>query len=264
MSNTPGRAAKSPIAMNFAKAYELKRIPGIGDAKAQKIVEARREGHSMLSVDRMPNITGIPAKEWQDMLAKNEISFTADSRRSQRDGGEDENPQDSENEIALTTCTHGFIDPRKHEQDVRKEKERADDERHQYNRETKHKSEYFDSEIDRIKEENELAVIAIRSELVREKEQHEQEICFLKGKFHKYERTAVADFKELESENNSLRTEIKEAKAQRDEAMRDCSGAINELSIVSDENNQLRVAVNKLHVQLGERLSDLKSHRSQG
>ena len=65
--------SKGMININKATLEELMTIPGIGQAKAQSIVDYRNENGKFKSVDELTNITGIGAKTLEKLRDKVDI-----------------------------------------------------------------------------------------------------------------------------------------------------------------------------------------------
>lgn len=65
--------SKGMININKATVEELMTIPGIGQAKAQSIVDYRNENGKFKSVDELTNITGIGAKTLEKLRDKVDI-----------------------------------------------------------------------------------------------------------------------------------------------------------------------------------------------
>jgi len=61
------------ININKATVEELMTIPGIGQTKAQSIVDYRNENGKFKSVDELTNITGIGAKTLEKLRDKVDI-----------------------------------------------------------------------------------------------------------------------------------------------------------------------------------------------
>lgn len=55
------------ININSAKIEELKKIPGIGEATAQKIIEYREQNGGFLSKEEIMNVSGIGKKKFENM-----------------------------------------------------------------------------------------------------------------------------------------------------------------------------------------------------
>lgn len=67
--------SKGIININKATLEELMTIPGIGQAKAQSIVDYRNENGKFKSVDELTNITGIGAKTLEKLRDKVDIKW---------------------------------------------------------------------------------------------------------------------------------------------------------------------------------------------
>lgn len=58
----PGKRPMQPIDLNVAEAWELQLLPGIGEKRAQKIIELREKKKRFASIDELTEVRGITDK----------------------------------------------------------------------------------------------------------------------------------------------------------------------------------------------------------
>lgn len=66
-SGSPDKITSGTININSASKSELMRLPGIGEATAQKIISYREEKGNFLSIEEIMNVSGIGEKKFETM-----------------------------------------------------------------------------------------------------------------------------------------------------------------------------------------------------